>query len=109
MKKKYEVEIQRRGISPRQFFSYCRREMKKRADVDLSGWCESYEEWSRTDNPYSNRCFHEDWDKPALEICHTEAFNWQFFLGGAYNFIMEFQFDTENSGVGYMFAVEYET
>lgn len=109
-KKIYEIEIQRNNISPKQFFSYCKAQMKKRTGVDLASWCESYEDWSGESGvpEYNCQSNHEDWDEPVKEICKTTAFDWQMFLGKCYNFILEFQFDTENKGYGYMYAVEFE-
>ena len=34
-------------------------------------------------------------------------FEWHLYLQGAYNFIIEFDFDTENRDFGYMYALEY--
>lgn len=109
MKKLYEVEIQRNNINPKQFYTYCRHQMKKRAGVDLEAWCESYKDWSGEGIPeYNVECYHDDWNEPVMEICKTKAFDYQLFLGKAYNFIMEFQFDDENTGYGYLYAVEFE-
>ncbi len=110
MKKMYEIEIQRTNISPKQFFTYCKNEMKKRTGIDLEIWCESFEAWTGNNGiPESNIVSnHEDWDEPTKEICKTIAYDWQMFLGKAYNFILEFQFDSENKGFGYMYAIEFE-
>ena len=109
MEKLYEVEISRHNVTPRQFFTYCQKQMKKRTGYDLENWCESFEDWEgKTIPEYSDTCKHDDWDDPVLEICKTKAFDWQMFLGKAYNFIMEFQFDDEKTGYGYMYAIEYK-
>ena len=83
--------------------------MKKRVNLDIENWVESYEAWSgkeamECDSTYN----HDDWDVPVKEICRIKAFDYQLFLGRAYNFIMEFQFDTDNKGYGYLYAVEFE-
>lgn len=106
--KKYEVEIQRTNISPRQFFTYCKKEMKNRTGVSLQTWCDSFEDWSSDKNEYVSECYHDDWKVPVKEICKTKAYEWHLFLGKAYNFIMEFQFCDENKGSGYLYAVEFE-
>lgn len=110
MKKIYEVEIMRSNITPRQFFTYCKKQMEQRTGHKLTDWCETYDDWSgASDMPESNDTWeHEDWDEPALEVCKMKAFDWQFFLSRAYNFIMEFDFQDENHGYGYMYAVEFE-
>lgn len=83
--------------------------MKKRTGTDLEGWCQSYEEWAGIGIPeWCDTWKHEDWEKPALEICKTKAYDWQMYLQNAYNFIMEFQFDDDNKGFGYMYAVEFK-
>ena len=105
----YTVEIQRNNITPRQFFTYCKNQIEKRTGEDImSIWCESYEAWSGEDGvpEYDNYCKHDDWDDPVMEICKTKAFDWQLFLGKSYNFIMEFEFDTEKKGHGYLFLME---
>lgn len=108
MKKMYEVEIQRNNISPRQFFTYCKHQMEKRTGTSLDVWIDDYEAWADNTHEFDVNSDHEDWDEPVKEICRTKAYDWQFYLGKAYNFIMEFQFDTENKGYGYLYAVEFE-
>ena len=106
----YEIEIMRSDITPRQFFTYCKKEMERRTGHKLTDWCESYEDWSGASAiPESdNTWMHDDWDEPATEVCRTKAFNWQLFLSRSYNFILEFDFQNDNHGYGYMYAVEYE-
>lgn len=104
----YEIEIQRTNISPKQFFTYCKKEMEKRTGTSLQVWCDSFQEWSSDKNECALETNHEDWEIPVKEICKTKAYEWQMFFGNAYNFIMEFQFDDENKGFGYLFAVEFE-
>ena len=110
-KKLYEVEIQRNNITPKQFFTYCKNQIIKRTGEDImSVWCESYESWAGQDGTPEYDCEwnHDDWDIPVKEICREKAFDWRLFLGKAYNFIMEFQFDDEKKGFGYLYAVEFE-
>lgn len=101
MKIMYEVECNRNNISPRQFFTYCKRQFAKKG-YDLESWT-YYEDWEKPIQESDNKWKHEDWDVPALEICKTKPYDIQFYLQGAYNFIMEW-FD----GHGYMYAIEYE-
>ena len=109
MKKMYEIEIQRSNITPKQFFTYCKAQMEKRIGIDLDNWIESYEQWSGENSIECDSTWdHDDWEVPVREICKMKSFDVQYFLEKAYNFIMEFQFDTENKGFGYMYAVEFE-
>lgn len=108
MEQLYCVEIQRTNISPKQFYSYCKKQIVKRTGEDLlENWVEDYSDWSDTVNEFFSESNHEDWEIPAREICKQKSFDWQLFLEKAYNFIMEFQFDTENKGTGYLFMVEF--
>ena len=99
MLKYNEVEIERRNISPRKFFSYCRREYKRRTGEDF-GWVDEYKDWAEPYYVYN--------DHSENEICVTKPFEWQIAERFSYNFIMEFEFDGENSGNGYMYSVEHE-
>ena len=103
--KKY-VEIERTNITPKQFWSYCKREIKRRADMNLEDWCESYEEWSTPTQETNHRWQHKDWDVPTTEICKTMPYNWQLFLRYQYNFIMEFDFLDFRTGCGYLYLSE---
>ena len=96
----YEFETQRTNISPKAFYRWVEKEFKRRTGNDLSSWMESFEEWSEPSFPCN--CRRDD------EICCARAYDWQYWLKGAYNFIMEFQFWDENSGNGYCYAVEFE-
>lgn len=109
MEKKYEIEIHRSNVTPKQFFEYCKEQMEKRTGETLDNWIESYEEWETPTMPCNSTCKHEDWDKPTSEVCKLMSFDWHLFLQKTYNFIMEFEFDTERKGHGYMYAVEFES
>lgn len=96
--KMYEVEIERTNISPKQFFSYCKRELKKRADIDLEGWVEEYSTWENG----------SDFEvKEPDETCKEKPFNFHYYNYNGYNFIMLFDFYEENNGFGYMYAMEF--
>lgn len=99
-KKIYEIEIQRRNISPRSFFTYCDKQMKKKCGVGLDCWLDDYDDWARESNGYNTRT--ED------EICKCLPYDVQMFARDGYNFIMEFQFDDDKKGYGYLYAVEFE-
>ncbi len=106
--KKYEVECTRHNVSPCQFYSYCKKQFLKKARIDLEMWIE-YNDWF---NPMSSEEYHvnkhEEWDKPLKEIIKIKPYEYQMYLQNTYNFIMEFNFDDDKKGDGYMYAVEYK-
>lgn len=104
-KKLYEVECHRTNISPKSFYTYCRKQVELRTNgqVSLDCWLDRFEDWETPLQTCNIRNYHEDWDEPTLEICKVESFDRQMYLEGAYNFIMEW-FD----GNGYMYMVEFE-
>ena len=107
MKKLYELEVQRRNITPKAFFNACDKAMKKKG-ASMDDWT-TYEDWadeSRT--PHRNENEHEDWDDPRREICSMGPYKMQLFLARSYNFILEFDFDTNETGSGYLYLVEFE-
>lgn len=107
MKTLYQVECSRTNISPKAFFTYCAKAMKK-CGGDIENWVE-FENWAdENQNTYRNVWLHEDWDKPCKEIISGAPYQMQMFLSGAYNFILEFEFDTDKRGTGYFYAVEFE-
>lgn len=107
MKTLYQVECDRTNISPKAFFTYCAKAMKKHGG-DIENWVE-FENWAdENQNTYRNVCLHEDWDEPCKEILFGAPYQMQMFLSGAYNFILEFEFDTDKKGTGYFYAVEFE-
>ena len=108
-KKLYEVECDRTNISPRQFYTYCKKRFEQKTGNTLDMWIDSFDDWEHPvqvyDDEYMNtwKRWDGDEDGPAREICKIKPFEIQLFLAGSYNFIMEW-FD----GHGYMFAVEFE-
>ena len=105
---KYFVETQRNNMTPRAFFNHCRKLLHK-AGNGAEGWLgddDAYEHWSNNCIKYNITSYHEDWDEPKHEHMHSEPFHIQYFFQGSYNFILEFEFDDEKRGHGYMFAVE---
>ncbi len=99
------VECTRNNTTPKVFYNYCKKKAEK-LGIDLSCWSE-YEDWADKNSgfPYfSNN--HEDWDEPKRECGHWKAFDVQLYLQGAYNFIMEFNFDDDKKGTGYFYICE---
>ena len=107
MKKMYEIECQRSNITPKAFFEYCRKQAVKKG-IDIEMWM-SYEDWARPINPEeSHTNEHKDWDNPLRETIKRMPYDTQYYLQNGYNFIMEFQFDTDTKGFGYLYMMEYE-
>lgn len=100
-KKLHEIEIQRRNVSPREFWTYCNRESSRRLGFDLiADFVESYDDF--IDPAYPSNVRTRD------EYCVVQPFNWHMYSRGAYNFIMEFEFDDEKRGHGYLYIVEFD-
>lgn len=105
MEKIYEVECQRNNVTPMEFWNYC----KKRTEAK-SGylWLDDFSDWEsplRPEEYHVNE--HKDWESPQKEALKFKPFDCQMFLQNAYNFIMEFEYDTETRGHGYLYVVEY--
>ena len=102
----YECEIQRNNISPKQFFTYCKNQLKNKG-IDIENWVE-FENWESPITLCNMISNNEDWEKPQKEVCKILPYNWHLFLGETYNFIIEFDFWNENKGFGYLYVMEYE-
>ena len=105
-RKLYEIEIQRSNISPKQFFTYCKKHLESKG-LDIENWVD-FENWESPITPCNETSNHEDWETPQKEICKLQPYDYQLFLAGAYNFIMEFDFYDDTKGFGYLFMTEYE-
>ena len=101
------VECQRHNVTPRQFFTYCKKQAAKNG-INLEDWM-SYKDWtdSNVNNPYSSND-HDDWDFPKREAYKAVPYNWHFYLQGEYTFTFEFTHDNNDSttGWGYMYIFE---
>ncbi len=97
--KVYEIEIERRGVTPRQFWNYCKKQFDKKL-IDM--FIETFEDF---ENPFvkHERKRHED----GCTSC-VMPYEYQMYAPNAYNFIMEFDYYDEKTGFGYCYAVEYE-
>lgn len=106
MAKLYEHEIERTNITPKQFFTYCKKQLEKKG-INLEDWVD-FETWVNPFSPCDSASKHEDWEEPQFEICRTKAYDWHLFLQKSYNFIMEFDFWDENKGFGYLYVMEHK-
>lgn len=94
-----QIEIQRRNTTPKQFYSYCQKRATEKG-INLIDWLE-FEEWENPTQESDIRNYHKDWEKPLMEICKHKPYNAQFYLQGAYNFILEW-----DEGIGYCYITE---
>lgn len=108
--KKYELERQRRNITPREFYWQCKTDLKRRCNVDLDDWVE-YSEWINPTYPEPLRNFNHKCDDGTVcrESYKYQPYDIQLYLQNSYNFIMQFEFDDNKRGFGYMYVVEYDT
>lgn len=105
--KLYEIECQRTNVTPKAFFEYCRNQADKKG-IDIEIWI-NYEDWinpSYKEEYHINN--HEDWEEPKREVIKSMPYDMQMYMQNSYNIIMEFQFDTETKGYGYLYMVEYK-
>lgn len=104
MRKLYEIECQRTNITPKQFFEYCRKQAEKKG-LDIECWTD-FEHWCNPINPEKMHNFEHE--NGQIEKNQSLPYDLQYYLQGAYNFILEFEYDTETKGHGYMYAMEFE-
>lgn len=100
--KRYEVEVDRSAKTPKQFWNACQKIFEKKTGMGLEDWVGSFEEWENPEHEYNIYAKHEDWETPQREVLRTKPLEYQIYLQGAYNFILEWF-----EGHGYMYAVEY--
>lgn len=100
MKAEYEFETLRTNVSEKAFYSWVKRELKRRTGEELSIWLDSFEAWA-SPTPCNSRTKNEDgWTE---EIVKTLPCDFQYYLRNGYNFIMEWHDDW-----GYCYIVEFE-
>ena len=107
---KEELELSRRNVTPGQFLAYVRAQIKKHDFESISACDIDYDYWKRGDD--MNFYYYNDPEnhpacksersvsKPYEE--QTYILNWD---GSVYNFILEFQFETEKAGFGYFYFI----
>lgn len=106
--KLYELERQRSNITPKEFYWICRTDLRRKFNVDLENWVE-YSEWINPSYPEElHKVEHKDTNGSQLESYKFQPYDIQLFLQNTYNFIMQFEFDTDKKGFGYMYVVEYQ-
>lgn len=94
-----EIEIQRNNVTPRVFFSYCKRQCKKRG-IDLEDWIE-YENFVDPIQVY------DDTEPNHNETCIIKPYEQHLYLKNNYNFIIEFEFWDDKTGFGYLYLKEF--
>lgn len=104
----YQLERKRSNITLQEFYWQCKTDLKRRFSRDIEDWIE-YAEWSNPTYPEEfHRTEHENEDGTQTEIYKFQPYDVNMYLQGIYNFIMEFEFDTDKKGHGYMYVVEYK-
>lgn len=103
---KFVVEMQRRNITPRAFYSAVDKALFKKTNgiyitpVKLEDIFpdEEFNEWKngRVNDPNYARIDKDD------EIYYSEPFNFHL-AGDSYNYILEFVFDSDTRGHGYAY------
>ena len=80
----------------------------KKKGVDIECWTD-FDHWSNPiqESPYHTN-EHKNEEETLREIIKVTPYDLQYYFQKAYNFIMEFQFDSETKGCGYMYALEFE-
>lgn len=104
MKKRYECEHERNNVTPKAFYNYCKKQLAKKG-IDIKEWID-FDAW-RT--PIGQSYFETRHDNGQIEKVIFFPYELQIYLQDSYNFILEFQFDTETTGYGYLYLTEYET
>lgn len=115
MKKLYELELTRHGVTPAQFLAYV-RQMCKRHGIPFEMSARDFangQTWGNDSymdtryiggTPETRPCF--------AETCKAKPYDHQTYFkgfdGSVYNEIIEFQFDDEKTGFGYFFTVSTE-
>lgn len=110
-KKVNEVEIQRSNITPREFYWYCKKELKRKTGLSLEDWI-SYQDWV-SPGPALKCETHKNehqFDDGTTQVEHVkyQPYNMQIYVSDTYNVILEFDFWDDRIGCGYFYHTEYE-
>ena len=108
MRRKEELELQRRNVTPAQFLAYVRQQIRKHnltavcaEDIDLAYFAKGGDiEFDYHDIPGKPVKAEKSVSQPYK--MQTYVLNWD---GTVYNFIMEFDFDDEKTGHGYFYFI----
>lgn len=108
MNKLYEIECQRSNVTPKEFYNYCKKSCKKKG-INFEEWCENFEQWSNPSYPQERyEITHEDEETHQIESLKILPYDIHLFLQRTYNFIFEFDFDTDKRGFGYFYLTEFK-
>lgn len=103
---KYEIEVTRKNVTPREFYNYCNSRFKTKTGDNLDMWV-SYDYWIDESHRYYHKDQHADWDTPQVEVLKEYPYEVQYYVANTYNFILEFEFTDDRVGTGYMYVKEY--
>ena len=105
MKTNYNIEIQRRNVTPAQFLAYVRRRLKATGGDAFCG-CLDLDYFAAGSEP------NYDTERDGTHcISHSKPYSMQTYIrqdGRLYNEICEFEFDDEKTGHGYYYLIDAE-
>ena len=91
------IEINRYFKSVKSFYNYCEKMCAKKG-MNIHDWMESLEQF---ENPIQkSNCRSKD------ETCVLQPYNFHLYFKNSYNFIMEYDFYTDDEGFGYLYINE---
>ena len=99
------IETNRTNITPKAFWNHVNKLLDKH---NIGMWFDNFDSWANPCEQCNSRCKHEDWENPQYEICKSLPFEHHYFLEGAYNFIMEFEYYDDKRGHGYFFLKDMQ-
>ena len=101
-----EIEITRNNITPREFYWYCNQRARAKG-MELEDYIE-YREWINPSYPDdSTTIYHDTEDGGKQRVSYTiQPYEFQSFLSGVYNCILEFEYSTDKTGTGYCYIAE---
>ena len=106
--KRYEIEIERRNVTPAQFLAYVRQQLTKKGLRDLASDLDL--DYFRRGNDLNFAYRTEDRERPCrAEKSVSKPYEMQTYVlnwdGTCYNEICEFQFDDDKTGFGYYYLL----
>lgn len=110
MRRKEELELSRRNVTPAQFLAYVRQQIKKHGLKNISA-CDIDLDYFRAGTDMNFNYYNDPVNHPAAKAetsiskpyeMQTYVLNWD---GTVFNHIMEFTFDDDKTGYGYFYFV----
>ncbi|MBD5231188.1 MAG: hypothetical protein HDS66_03420 [Bacteroidales bacterium] len=105
---KKEFECNRQFKTPKAFWNYVDRQLKKKFGCSVEDYFGCFDEWCEPIDECNIRGLRDDLEIPQYEVCKTLPYQIQFFYSKEYNYILEYDFFDGNSGFGYCYIAEME-